>query len=66
MNFKEVYILMQWHRLIFPVKTVLLEKLCVGARWRQSFYQLIQYTLCLKKTTVTLHTITSMHINRFW
>jgi len=23
-------------------------------------------TLCLKKTTLTLHTITSMHINRFW
>jgi len=22
------------------------------------------YTLCLKKTTVTLHTITSMHINQ--
>jgi len=23
-------------------------------------------TLCLKKTTMTLYTITSMHINRFW
>ena len=25
-----------------------------------------QYTLCLKKTTLMLHTITSMHINRYW
>ena len=23
-------------------------------------------TLCLKKTTLVLHTITSMHINQFW
>ena len=23
-------------------------------------------TLCLKKMTLVLHTITSMHINRFW
>ena len=29
------------------------------------FSYLVYTTLCLKKTTMTLHTITSIHINRF-
>ena len=32
---------------------------------RRDFKTHSAYTLCLKKTTMTFHAITSMHINRF-
>jgi len=40
----------------------------IACIWKQSSdfsAGTVPYTLCLKKTTLVLHTITSMHINQF-
>ena len=50
-NFKEVGILMQWPRLILPVKNQVVEFI---ARWRHLLHQFVQYRFnrCVQNNSV--------------
>ena len=67
------YQVLVWDRRGHPVKTLMCAaaqchgpEVLMTPRWCCKNWNVVETTLCLKKTTLMLHTITSVRINWFW